>query len=345
MTTSPVKLGIVSFAHHHAGFYMSSLSARTDVELVATDPHGHEATVGRESRGRAQAEKFGVDYMETYDDLLAWGPDAVMVCSENARHVTDVIAAAEAGAHVLVEKPMATTIEDAERMIDACDRAGVALMVSYPIRFTPMYGALREAVRRGDIGAVMSATGTNNGKLPMGGAGWFTDPSLSGGGALMDLVVHLADLLDDLLDGAHASTVYAASNRVLHGANSLVNVETGGLVTITYPGGQIATIDCSWSEPEKSPSWGGLTLEVVGTRGVAEIDPFAPRVGGFNDALGTEFWLSYGVDSTVPLIDGFLTAIRQGRAPRPDGRTGLRSLAIAEAAQRSAESGQAIRLD
>jgi predicted dehydrogenase len=344
MTTAPVKLGIVSFAHHHAGFYMSSLAGRADVDVMATDPHGSDAIVGRESRGPALAERFGVGYVNSYDELLAWGPDAVLVCSENTRHAEDVIAAAQAGAHVLVEKPMATSVADAQRMIDTCDRAGVVLMVSYPIRFTPMYLAMRDAVRRGDIGTIMSATGTNNGKLPMGGAGWFTDPSLSGGGALMDLVVHVADLLDDLLDGAQASTVYAASNRVLHADNPLVAVETGGLVTISYPGGQIATIDCSWSEPEHSPNWGGLTLEVVGTQGVAEMDPFAPRVGGFDNANRKEFWLSFGVDSTVPLIDEFLSAISAGREPRPNGRTGLRSLAIADAAQRSAACGQPVHL-
>jgi predicted dehydrogenase len=336
-----LKIGIVSFAHPHAASYLHDLGARRDVELRATDS-GSFASTGTPLRGRAFAERYDVPYVETYEELLSWHPHAVIVCSENTRHAPDAIRAMSIGAHVLVEKPMATTTEEARRMIAASEAAGVGLMVSHPMRFTPMYLALRDLVRDGGLGRILGATGANIGQLPMGGHGWFTDVALSGGGALIDLTVHIADLLGDLLGSTRATSVYAVANRILHSHNPLVDVETAGFVTVRYADGSVATIDCSWSQPDGSPTWGGLTLEVIGTEGVSTIAPFAPHVGGLEAGTGRQIQLAFGVDSTVPMIDEFLASIREGRRPNPDGVAGLRSVAIMEAAQRSATLGTVV---
>ena len=209
---------------------------------------------------------------------MSWEPDGVVVCAENALHRGLVELAARAGAHVLCEKPLATTLGDAQAMIDACAAAGVNLMTAFPVRFSPAFGALQQAVNNGSLGSVLAVTGTNNGRIPLDQRAWFVDPELAGGGSLMDHTVHVADLLDALLSPARASRVYAAANRVLH--HDLVSVETAGLVSIGYDNGVCATIDCSWSRPLTYPTWGGLTLQVVGAGGLAEMDAFGQRVDG-----------------------------------------------------------------
>lgn len=332
---SPLRVAVLSFAHGHATGYLRYLAGRPDVEVVATDPDADPAE--GDSRGAAHAERLGVRYLDSYRAALDWGPDAVVVCSENARHRALVELAVAAGAHVLCEKPMATTVTDAEAMRAAADAAGVSLMVAFPVRFSPAFATLRAKVRAGELGAVHGIVGTNNGMLPLDRA-WFTDPELSGGGALVDHVVHCADMIDCLL-GEPAASVYAVANRILY-ADTGPRVETGGLVTAAYPSGVIATIDCSWSQPRTAPTWGGLTLEVVGSRGSVRIAPFGTHVGGYGPDGAV--WLPYGPDFDALMIDEFLTAVRSGRRPQPDGGVGVRTTAVMAAARRSARTGQVV---
>jgi predicted dehydrogenase len=223
-------------------------------------------------------------------------------------------------------------------MLEAVERAGVTLMTAYPVRFSSAFADALARVRAGQLGEVLAVKGTNNGKLPAERA-WFTDPELAGGGALVDHVVHCADLLDELL-GAVPASVYATANRVLHPD---ADVETGGLVTAVYPGGTIATIDCSWSVPESAPTWGGLTLQITGTRGSITVAPFAPHVGGRTGA--GEVWAAVGDDLDGAMLAEFLDAVRRGRPARPDGAVGLRTLRIVDAARRSAASGEVVTLE
>lgn len=333
MSGRRTKVAVLSFAHGHANGYLRNLAARPDVEVVATDPEWKSST-DHVPRGPQVAEELGVRYLDSYVDALDWGPDAVVVCSENTRHRELVELAAAARAHVLCEKPMATTVADAEAMLAATRAAGVHLMVAFPVRFAPAFETLRAKVRAGELGTVQGIVGTNNGMLPLDRA-WFTDPALSGGGSMVDHVVHCADMIDSLL-GEAAASVYAVSNRILY-ADAAVDVETGGLVTVTYPSGVIATIDCSWSQPRTAPTWGGLTLEVVGTKGSVRIAPFATHVGGYGPDGAV--WLAYGPDFDASMIDEFITAIRDGRSPQPDGAVGVRTTAIMAAALESARTG------
>ncbi|KFF58411.1 dehydrogenase [Cryobacterium sp. MLB-32] len=328
----------MSFAHVHAAAYARLLEAMPDVELRVSDPDSIAAPPG-ERRGRLLAEDLGVTYVDSYDELLAWRPDAVIVTSENARHRPLVEAAAQAGASVLCEKPLATTLDDAVAMKAACDAAGVSLMTAYPVRFSPAFGRLRELVAAGGVGALLAATGTNNGQIPVGDRAWFTDPALSGGGAMVDHIVHVADLLD-ALTGLRPIAVRAVSNRILHSEKPEVRAETGGLVTVSYAGGFVATIDCSWSQPDNAPTWGGLTLQVIGTRGVADIDPFAQHLGGVG--AGGALFMGYGVDTDQLLLQEFLESVRAGRPAQPDGAAGIRSLTIVLAAQESARTGEVV---
>lgn len=331
--SAPIRIAVLSFAHTHALSYVNALKSMPGVELVATDPDG-AAAPDDAPRGADLAAELGVRYMRDYDEVFAWAPDAVVVASENSRHRELVERAADAGAHVLCEKPLATTVDDAVAMRDACERAGVILMVAYPVRFAPTVRDGFAELRSGRLGRILSVTGVNNGKLPTDRS-WFTDPSLAGGGALVDHVVHCADLLDDLL-GERPTTVRAVSNRILH-ARQDVAVETGGLVTIRYRSGVIATIDCSWSWPMSSPTWGGLTLQVVAEHGTVTMSPFAKGVAG-HDAHG-ETWDPAGADLDALLLEEFVHAVRAGERPQPDAGVGIRTVEIVKAAQESAARG------
>jgi 1,5-anhydro-D-fructose reductase (1,5-anhydro-D-mannitol-forming) len=331
----PLKIAVMSFAHTHARGYLELLMQLPQVNILTSDPGEHPAG---ELRGREFADALGVDYVDDYDELLAWQPDAVIVTSENARHRADVELAARAGAHILCEKPLATTLDDGVAMLEAAHAAGVILMVAFPVRFASTFAQLKADYDSGLLGQLLSVRGSNNGKLPSERA-WFTDPTLSGGGALVDHVVHIADLLDALM-GAAALSVTAITNQKLHADRA--RAETAGLVTITYDNGVIAAIDCSWSRPSSAPTWGGVALTVTGTGGTVDIDFFGPRARGLDAATGRPIETPYGPNFDEALLGTFLAAVRSGVRPQPDGTVGLRTLAIVAAAQESARTGRTI---
>lgn len=334
-----MKVGLLSFAHVHAAGYALQLKARPDVELLTADPDHADSAPG-EVRGKELADQLGVSYVDTYDELFAWKPDAVVIVCENSRHRELVERAAAAGVHVLCEKPLATNVADGQAMIAACAAANVSLMTAYPVRFHPAFRALRDRVRSGGLGTVLSASGTNNGRIPIAARQWFADPVLAGGGSLMDHTVHLADLLDDLFD-ARAVSVYAQSNRIVHPE---VDVETGGLVVVTYSDGTVATIDCSWNKPETFPTWGGLALTIEGVGGSVHFDAFKQAVAGYDDTAGKGVQLGYGPDLDGLMVAEFVSAIAEGRRPQPDGEVGLRTLQIVAAGYESARTGQPVEI-
>lgn len=320
-----LKIALLSCAHTHAAAYAGILGAREDVELVVANPDGF---------GDVPAPRVVGSYEEAFD-AFPGGPDAVVVTSANAHHKELVLEAARRGVHVLCEKPLATTVSGAEEMVAACRAAGVVLMTAFPVHFSPAVEALRTAVEAGSLGEIVGLTGTNNGKLPQG-RDWFTDVALSGGGCLVDHTVHVAQILDAIL--GEPETVRAVANRILSADRAGEGAETGGLVTLTYPSGVVATIDCSWSMPDDGPTWGGLTLQALGTGGQLTVDAFADHVGGPGQ------WIPYGPDLDALLLEAFLAAVRAGTAQEPTGEAGLRTVRVVAAAQRSVATGEAVRV-
>lgn len=331
---SALKVGLISLAHPHAFSYLRALVG-LGIEVRACDPDG-----AGPDRSAAAVEATGAGWAASTAELLDWQPDGVIVCSENVHHRRDVEAATGAGAHVLCEKPLATSVADAEAMIAAAEAAGVRLMVAHPVRYSTAFLALQQAVGRGDVGDLLAVAGTNNGQVPFGRA-WFTDPALAGGGAVTDHTVHVADLLDALLDGDRPVSVQARANRVLHADR--VEVETAGFVQIRYAGGVVASIDCSWSRPEGYATWGGLTLELLGSRGLVTMDAFTQRLDGHLVGRG-QAWVPFGEDMDAALVAEFLDVVRTGREPHPDGHAGLRGVAIVQAAYSSIRTGEAVEL-
>ena len=333
-----MKIAVMSFAHGHAEGYIRLLQRVGDVELLAADPGPHPEG---EVRGAALADHLGIGCVDDYDELLGWAPDAVIVTSENVRHREHVEMAAAAGADILCEKPLATTWSDGLAMRDAVTRHGVALMMAFPVRFASTFTRLRREHETGLLGRVFAVRGANNGTLPTGRS-WFTDPALSGGGALMDHVVHIADLVDALL-GAEPERVTAITNRTLHAHRA--RAETAGLVSVEYGDGTIAVIDCSWSEADTAPVWGDVKISVAGTAGTVDVDVFGPAVRGLDARTGTPVVRRYGQDFDRAMLNAFLDSVRSGSPMEPSIDVGLRTLSIVVAAQESARTGRTVDID
>lgn len=319
--TTVFKIGIMSFAHLHAAGYVGALRGMPGVEVLAADPAADGASPG-EKRGRDLAIELGVDYVDTYEELLAWSPDGVIIATENSRHLEAIRLATAAGAHILCEKPLATTVPDAEAAQQICRDAGVNLMVAFPVRFNPDFSDLRSAVGSGCLGEIVAVSGTNNGRIPTDSRQWFANKELAGGGAIIDHTVHVADLIDALFDSAPVR-VHAVANQAFGGDE--LDVETGGVVTIDYENGLIATIDCSWSRPQHFPTWGGLTMHVTGIDGLASLDAFAGRIEGFAESGRRPVWLPFGADAITLMLREFLASIREGRAAVPGFSSGIRT--------------------
>ena len=328
-----MRVGLLGVAHLHADGYVHNLRAAGAEVVGAADDDA--------LRGRRWAQAHGVAWFSSHEELLDVGPDAVVVCAETAHHRRLVELAADAGAGVLCEKPLATTAADARAVVAACERAGVALMTAFPMRFSAPLRAVRDLVADGTLGTVYCASGTNQGQLPMRQRAWFADPVLAGGGAVMDHTVHLADVLRWSL-GQEVVEVYATTNRILHGVT--VAVETGGLVVLTFTDGAFASIDCSWSKPDGYPTWGGLELSLVGELGVVSVDAFSQHLVVYGARPGSLSWPGWGSDANQAMVDEFLAAVRQQRPPAVTGVDGLRATEVALAAYASDRAGQPVRL-
>lgn len=349
MMPRPLKIAVASFAHVHAAGYATLLASMPDVTLLCADPDGQEESVpGSEPgqlRGRALAEHLGVDYVDSYEELFAWRPDGVIICSENTRHGELIEMAADAGVPMLCEKPLAVTRAQAQRCAALAAEAGVFLMVAYPVRFAAEFQDLATAIRRDELGKVVALSGTNNGKIPVGDRSWFTDPALAGGGALVDHTVHVADLADALFE-SEPVRVRAVSNQVLHRTLPGVGAETAGLVQVEYANGVSLSIDCSWSQPSHAPVWGGLALDVLTTTTLARIAPFGHGLSGMSDEGRRALFLGLGENLDAKMLEAFKRGIRDGKPPAPDGAAGTRSATIVEAALVSAaHEGAVVRCD
>jgi predicted dehydrogenase len=322
-----MRVGILGVAHLHVDAYIGNLRA-AGADVVGV--HDGDAL-----RGRMWGARHGVAVYEDVDRLVAADLDAVVVCSETVHHADLVEKAAAAGCAVLCEKPLGVGPEDSARIVAACERAGVPLMTAFPVRFHPAVQQLRALVNSGGLGALRALNGTNQSVMPLRERAWFADPALAGGGAMMDHIVHLADVFSWLLAAA-PERVYAVGNRVVHG--EVVTVETSGLVMLDYADGVFASIDCSWNRPLDYPTWGGIGLSVVGDGGTVEVDAMRQRLTRFGG--GSSFgWTPWGVDINQLMIDDFLAAVREGREPAVTGRDGLIATTVALAALESAASG------
>jgi len=320
-----IRLGMISFAHMHAWSYAEQVRALPNATLVALADDNVD-------RARAAGDRFGVERVyATHRDMLAKEPlDAVIVCSENVRHAEHAIDAMTAGKHVLCEKPLATTPEDALRMVRAAEQHRVALMTAFPCRFHPAARRAAAVLSGRRIGRVLAVNGTNHGRNP---GGWFITPELSGGGAIADHTVHVVDLLR-WATGQEVVEVFAEATQF----DPKLSVEDGALLSLRFDD-FVATLDASWSRPAANPVWGDVTLEIVGSEGLVSLDLFAQDFQVVRDRDSRVVFENWGDDMDGALVLEFLEAVERGREPAVTGLDGLRAVEVVDAAYRSLRSG------
>jgi predicted dehydrogenase len=329
-----MRVGIMSIAHLHADAYIGNLRTNPDVEFI-----GFSDT--ELPRSQTFADNYNTKHYATHEALLAESPDAVIVCSENARHRPLVELAANAGVHILCEKPLATTLADAKAVVDVCTKNNVTLMTAFPLRFSPTMIEVKNLLDSGRFGQVYGCNATNQGECPKHHRAWFVDKELAGGGAAMDHIVHLTDILRWFFE-CEVVEVYAEFNHILYAAET--DVETGRLVMLMFENGAFASIDTSWSKPPYYPTWGGLKLELVGANGLVTADAFKQMMTVYSHKKKAPAFNFWGSNINQAMIDDFVAAIQEQRPPKVTGYDGLKAVEVVLAAYRSAELGEPVRL-
>lgn len=324
------RIGIISFAHMHAYSYADSFKNLPQAELVAVwDDNAR--------RGREAAKQFGVKFFKDLDAFLASGIDGVVITSENVRHREHVERAAKAGKWILCEKPLATTVADAKAMVAACKKAGVGLGTAFPVRYCPAVVEAHDRIASGEMGRVYAASCTNNGSYP---GGWFADPELSGGGAVMDHTVHVADAMRWIL-GREFATVYCESGTLIR---PKLAVDDVGSLHLETEDGIIVSHIASWNRPPSFPTWGDVTLEIVCENGVISVDAFNQKIDVYNNDRVKAEWAYWGSNPDTGLVNDFVAAVDARREPAVTGVDGLRAVEITVAAIKSARSGRPVKV-
>jgi predicted dehydrogenase len=330
-----LRVGILSFAHVHADGYAALLRANPEIELIGFSEPDLE-------RGEIAARAYGARWFQTHEELLQARPDAVIVCSENARRLELVEMAASVGAQILCEKPIEISLQRAECVREACDQAGVVFMTAFPMRFDPAVRLLRERIQNSDLGRVYGVNGINHSENPMRHRAWFAQKSLAGGGAVMDHTVHLADLYRWMF-GTDVASLYA---EVTNPFAPELDVDTAGLALLTLENGVFASIDCSWSRPSAYPRWGHLKLEVFGERGSLDVDVFAQHLSVFSTRNPRPVtWQNWGSDPNAAMLESFFHAVRHDVQPSVTWQDGFEALRVALACFESSKVGQPVKLE
>jgi predicted dehydrogenase len=272
-----IKVGIIGtggISHFHAQGYKQL----EHVDLYAVCDLNEE-------RAKAFAEKYGVQRVYTsYDEMLALSElEAVSVCTWNNAHASASIAALKAGKHVLCEKPMAMNTREALNMAKAAEEAGKLLMVGFVRRFGRDESIVKDFISSGQLGDIYYAKASYLRRCGNPG-GWFSDIQRSGGGALIDLGVHVIDLVRYLMGKPKVVSVtgvtfnnigsrghikgfdrYKASDY-----SEFSNVEDMAAALIRFDNGAILNVETSFSLNIKEDSG---NIELFGTKSGIKMDP------------------------------------------------------------------------
>ncbi|OGA10235.1 MAG: hypothetical protein A2W68_06855 [Betaproteobacteria bacterium RIFCSPLOWO2_02_64_14] len=300
------------------------------------------AIVSRD-QGRADtfAKKFGAQHAYTSFDEMLRNPEVTVVAihTPNAQHADQAVAAARAGKHVFCDKPMATSVADAERIVRECERAGVKLGINFHNRFMPCFVETRRILESGEIGEVQlvqleASPGARPGARL---ATWRVDPVLAGLGTTYSIGVHVYDILRYLL--ASEITMVSAFFDTPYGV-----MEETNMSLFRFANGVLAQL----SVHEKSP-FPHNDFVIYGSKGrIVGRGLTRSRAGGELQVMtvdgktrSTEF---PATNAHGACVAAFSDALLDGRDPVPSGIDGLRSVQVTDAMARSAWGGVHVRL-
>jgi len=275
-------------------------------------------------RARQLGAKFGVNVKdcyayENYDQCLNHsGVDALFIASINGAHAEQAIRAAAAGKHVLCEKPLANTVEECRRMVEACKKNRVYLMTAYRKYFEPGSVALKNLITSGKLGRLRHMFAAYTEFVDPGKAqAWQLNPRLAGGGSLMDIGIYCVKRFSE--------------------------VEDSIAFRLAHPEGLVCQGTSSYSTRAAS------FVQVHGEKGWAALNPaflFEEERRLFGKIQGRWFEERFKViDEFVLEIDHFADCIRRRQEPKSDGMEGLRDLATIEAIYQSARESRTVKIE
>jgi UDP-N-acetyl-2-amino-2-deoxyglucuronate dehydrogenase len=289
--------------------------------------------------------RFGVPCVGQEELLADPAVDVVCICTPSGQHAPQTIAAACAGKHVLVEKPMALSLTDADAMIAACEQAGVKLGVAFQSRAKPLFQRIHSAIEAGDLGELTLGVVTLPYSRPQAyydQADWRGTWAMDGGGVLMNQGIHQVDLLvwcmgDPVEVQAYADTLHRG-----------IEVEDTLAATLHYANGALATITATTTAAPGFPH----RIEIYGTNGGIQTEGDAlvrwalsepaqatvesPETGFAVDAGAGGDPRGISAAGHIAIFRDFIHALREGRAPLVDGMEGRRSLAVVLAVYQAA---------
>ena len=341
---SALNVGIVGLGHLHPRLYMPLFASVPSTNVVAA----MDSDAGMRE---AFARKFGVPVYATLREMLREHRlDIAAIFLPHADCPAAAEACARAGAHLMVEKPMAASAAGAARIVRAARKHRVKLTTGYCWRLHPAAVECRRLIRAGAIGTVVGAEGRcAAGRLQRyldGGSPWMLQRARSGGGPMYNLGVHWIDLFRWML-GEEVVEVSGRNVKV----NRDYDIEDNSFAMLRFAGGAIAALNISYTVPDAFPHGRDLYLAVRGTRGAIS---WAPAYEGEQDSiflcsdhpdycaaprryLNFELGAVKGYSGIMGLdyVRGFADAIRLGAAPAISGEDGVAALRVVEAIYRS----------
>ena len=331
----PVRVGIIgggSIAGAHLDGYLQAPDAVTVTAIADIDP---------EHARRAAGRAGGAEIFSDYRDMLASSlVDAVDICLPHHLHAEAIVAAAAAGVHVLCEKPLCLTIEEAHEVQEAVIASGITLMCSHNQLFLPPVAAARKVLREGILGTVYEARTTDSffNKLDPNTMGWRAHRSTSGGGELIDTGYHPTYLLLHLVDSEPVEVVAMLGRHRL----TFMEGEDSAQVLVRFADGSIGTIMTSWAY---DPAGSTEKFSVVGEAGSLWSDGAAlfhrPRGGAVTRLVDPA---AHEIE-TIPLsVLDFVACLREGRRPIDTEVEGINVLKVILGAYASVDQGRIISL-
>ncbi len=313
-------------------------------EIVAV--YGHH-----EDKAKAFAAQYGIPaYYTDMDKMLAEsGCDMVDICLPNYLHYDACMKAARANKHVVIEKPLALTLEQADEMIAACESKNLKLMYAEELCFAPKYERVRALTERGAVGDVYMLKQAEKHSGPH--SRWFYERDKAGGGVMMDMGCHALAWFRWMTKNAKVKSVYADMKRVLHDTECDDNTIT----IVEFENGVTAVAEDSWARH------GGMDdrIEVYGTKGVAYADLFKGNAALVYSAEGydyasekagaTQGWTFMAFEEAFNQgypqeLAHFVDCVLNGKEPVVTGKDGRDVLEMIYAAYASAQSGQKVML-
>lgn len=339
----PYGLLLLSCVRHQRS-YAPLFAARPDVRIVAVADEP-DVPDWMHAVNQEFADRYGVPYRRDVAAALTQPDvDLVSVCSEPTRHARLAAQAARAGKHVWLDKPLATTLADADAVVAAVEEAGVTLTYVHRL-YAPAVQAARAALERGAVGLprALHLTWVSAGGLTSGAVEDFqlvVDRRLSGGGELMNFLGYPVDTAR-YLTGLEVTQVYASADTYFFEPHRQHGVEDFGVVCLTLERGVTATIICGRSPTPDHPAGGDRIVRVHGSAGTLLVDEGRPRLTLSADPPAPRSRGVPGLDALLaPLLDDFVASVRTGRPPLRTARDGRALVAVIAAAYRSLASGR-----